>query len=322
VDKMMSMIRPIGTAELLTEELKTARRGPGLHHPAIETRIGPALRAACGVEPGEPASAVRTKVIDRLRRAADELPAEASMTALAALGLHPAVYELAHLQDRVAWLATILRRDVRTARRRVDEACARLAEVLSAAGSPGAGRRGPGWHVQSFDAVALLDEDRPMSVERRLIVADRDGLDRIQLGWSLPVQPDARDLDVRVLYGGVLVERQQQTATRVELVLELPTPLRIGDRHEYSVLTYTPADRQLKNHYAYTPYTVCGHFDLRVRFDRKRLPDRIWRVSGAFHRELDERLVEGEPLAADRSGEVRLHFDDLLPGYGYGLQWS
>ncbi|HEU4348243.1 MAG TPA: hypothetical protein VFR35_10690 [Actinoplanes sp.] len=316
------MTRPIGTAELLTGELKTARRGPGLHHPAIQTRIGPALRAACGVEEGEPASAVRAKVSDRLRRAADELPEEASKTALAALGLHPAVHELVRLQDRVEWLAITLRRDVRTARRRVDDACARLAEVLSAAGSAGGGPPGHCWHVQSFDAVALFDGDRPMTLERRLIVADRDGLDRIVLGWSLPVQPDGRDLDVRVLYGGVLVERQQQTATRVEHVLELPTPLRIGDRHDYSVLTHLPADRLLKKHYAYTPYTACGHFDLRVRFDRKRLPGRIWRVAGAFHRELDERLVEGEPLAADRSGEVRLQFDDLLPGYGYGVQWS
>ena len=75
-----------------------------------------------------------------------------------------------------------------------------------------------------------------------------------------------------------------------------------------------PLDVSLKNHFAYTPFTPCDSFDLRVRFDLKHMPERIWRVSEAFHRELDERLVDGEPLTADRSGEVQLHFDDLLAG--------
>ena len=315
------MSRPTGTVELLTEELKAARRGPGLHHPAIQSRIGPGLRAACGIEPGDAASDVRAKVIDRVRRASDALPAEAAMTALAALGVAPEVHDLPRLQDRVRWLADRLKRDVRTARRRVDEACARLADVLSTAARPGAGVRGPGWHVQSFDCVVLLDRDRPLTVERRRIVADRDGLDRIVLGWSLPVGP-GRDIDVRVLYGGVLADREQQTATRVRLVLELPAPLRLGERHEYSVLTYTPPERLLKTHYAYTPYTPCDFFDLHVRFDRENIPERIWRVSEAFHRELDEHVMDGDPLTVDRSGEVHVHFADLLPGYGYGVQWS
>src|SRR5215212_781118 len=178
----MSMSWLTGSAELLTEELKAARRGPGLHHPEIEKRIGPALRAACGIELGDPRSTIRTKAIDRLRRAADVLPAEQSLTALVALAIHPEVHDLSRLQDRVDWLAVRMRRDVRTARRRIDEACARLAEVLSTAAATRAGRRGPGWHVHSFDAVALLDSDRPVTLERRLIVADRDGLDRITLG--------------------------------------------------------------------------------------------------------------------------------------------
>ncbi len=314
------MNRPGGDAELLTEELKAARRGRGLHHPAIESRIGPGLRAACGIDPGDPASAVRAKAIDRMRRAAEALPAEVATTALAALGVDPQVHELARLQDRVTWLADRLQRDVRTARRRMDEACARLADVLSTASRPGAGARGPGWHVQDFDAVVLLD-DPPLTFERRLIVADRDGLDRIVLGWSLPVD-SGRGIDVRVLYGGVLAHRQQQTATRIELVLELPRTLRLGERHEYSVLTYMPPERQLKKHYAYTPYTPCDSFDLRLRFGQDRIPSRVWRVSEAFHRDLDERLVDGEPLTVDGAGEVRVRFADLVPGYGYGLQWS
>lgn len=319
----MSMNWLPGSAELLADELKAVRRGPGVHHPQMEKRVGPALRAVCGVDPGDPHSVVKTKTIDRLRRAADALPAELSETALVALGIHAEVIDLPRLQDRVAWLADRMKRDVRTARRRVDDACARLADALSTAAAVRAGRHGPGgWHVQSFEAVTLLDGDHPMTVERRVIVADRDGLDQITLGWSLPVDGAHRDLDVRVLYGGVLAGAQHPTATRIQLALELPTALRIGQRHEYSVLTELPPDRLMRNHYAYTPYTPCDFFDLRVRFDRKRLPARIWRVSEAFHRDLDERYVVGEPLAADRCGEVHIQFDDLVPGFGYGVQWA
>ncbi|MFL6128535.1 MAG: hypothetical protein ACJ73E_05670 [Mycobacteriales bacterium] len=323
MDKLVSMNRSIGSAELLTEELKVVRRGPGLHHPGIDKRVGPALQAACGIDADDLPSVVRAKTIERLHRAAEALPTELSLSALVALGIHPEVHDLPRLQDRVGWLANIMKRDVRTARRRVDEACTRLADALSTSASARAGRRGPGWYVQSFHAVALLDGDRRVTVERRVIVAERDGLDHIQLGWSLPVQEgDGSGLDVRVLYGGVLAQREQQTATRLRLGLELPTPLRIGERHEYSVLTQHPPDLLMGNHYAYTPYTPCDFFDLRVRFERKRVPDRIWRVSEAFHRDLDERHVVGDPLSADASGDVHIQFDDLVPGLGYGIQWS
>src|SRR5215213_6430829 len=129
----MSMSRPAGSAEQLFEELKAVRRGPGLHHPGIDQRIGPALRTVCGVEPTDAASVVKTKTIDRLERAADGLPAELSLSVLVALGIHPEVLEQPRLQDRVAWLAARMKREVRTARRRMDEACARLADTLSKA---------------------------------------------------------------------------------------------------------------------------------------------------------------------------------------------
>jgi hypothetical protein len=87
-------------------------------------------------------------------------------------------------------------------------------------------------------------------------------------------------------------------------------------------MTTTPTTLPLQKHYAYTPTTRCDRFHLRVRFDPGRAPERIWRVADAFHRDLDERTVEGEPVELDRCGDLRVDFDDLLPGYGYGIQWS
>lgn len=317
------------STESLAEEVKAVRRGRGLHHPAIEARVGPQLRRVCGVTPGDAPSVVRAKVIDRLGNAADTLPGELALAARAALGIHPETHELLQLQDRVDWLGRRLRRDVRTARRRIDEASGRLAEALDTgtAGSP-AGRRGPGWYVADFHSVLLLDETEPVTIERREIVAERDGLDEITLGFSLRSADTAAalqsptDLGLRLLYGGRLAAPEQASHSRMRVALRLPRTLRATERHEYSVLTRLPSTLAMQRHYAYTPATRCDHFHLRVRFHPEQVPDRIWRVSEAFHRDLDERTAEGEPVRPDRSGDLEFDFDDLLPGYGYGLLWE
>lgn len=309
--------------EALAAELKVARRGRGLYHPDIAGRIGPGLRLACGIADADLPSAVRAKAISRLREVAGTLPEELSVAALAALGIHPEVRDLLQLQDRVDWLAGRLRRDARTARRRVDEACALLAE--SAAGRTGGtgGRRSSGWYVESFHAAVLLDTDTPASLERRVVVAERDGLDRLVLGWSVPrAGGGGHDLLAQVLYGGVLVEKERDTASRFRLVLELPVTLRAGERHEYGMLWRIPPEQPMRPHYVFVPANRCDHFDLRVRFDRRTLPDRIWRVTESFHRDLDEKLPDGDRIAVDKAGEVHLEFDDVLPGYGYGIRWT
>jgi len=312
-------------AEELAAELKAARRGRGLYHPDIRTRLGPGLRGACGVGAADPPAEIRTKAITRLRLLTRALPEELSDAVQAALGIHPEVRDLLQLQERVDWLARRLRRDTRTARRRIDEACVRLAETAAAAGAAAAlGLRPGGWYVESFHAVVTLDTDTPMTVERRVVVAERDGLDHLVLGWSVPRADGGgpQDVLVQVLYGGVLVAKERDTGTRFRLVLELPVTLRAGESHEYGLLVRIPPDQPMRNHYAYIPATRCDFFDLRVRFDRRRLPDRVWRVSEAFHRDLDERRPSGEFLAPDRAGELHVQFHEILPGHGYGIQWE
>ena len=134
------------------------------------------------------------------------------MSVRAALGIQPETEKMLQLQDRVDWLAHELRRDVRTARRRVDEACGRLAEVLDAGSPARARRRGPGWYVTDFYALALLDRPDPLTIERREIVADRDGLDEIALAFSLRDTGSPTDLNLRVLYGGQLAEPRRRPA--------------------------------------------------------------------------------------------------------------
>src|SRR5829696_2940044 len=258
------------TSQSLLAELKAIRRGLGLYQPDLAARLGPGLREACGVADQDPAETVRRKVVTRLRDAAAMLPGDLSVSALAALGLHPEVRDLARLQDRVGWLAARLRRDVRTARRRMDEACGMLAEI-AAAGE--AGRRTGGWNLVTAQAMLVLDAGAPYAVERRVVVAEHDGIDQLVLRRSVP--PDAAgpaDVQAQVLFGGLLGTKEWDTATRFRLVLHLPVPLRAGDRHEYCILWRNPPDRRMRPYYVFTPAIRCEHFDLHVRFDLHRPP--------------------------------------------------
>lgn len=312
------------SVEPLAEEIKALRRGRGVHQQAIEDRVGPQLARVCGIAPGTERSAVRAAVIDKLGQAVATLPAELALSASAALGIAPETVDLLQLQDRVEWLAIQLRRDVRTARRRVDEACGRLAEVLDAGtATVAAGRRGGGWYVAEFHAAALLGGPGSTTVERWVIVAERGGLDRIQLAWSLRMPATAPEaLGIRVLYGGMLDPPEETAGRRPRIMLRLPRPLRAGERHEYSVLTTLPPGRAPQKHYVYMPSTRSDRFVLRARFEPEIVPARIWTVHDALHRDLDERTVEGEELVPDRCGDVAAEFDDMLPGHGYGIQWD
>jgi hypothetical protein len=125
-----------------------------------------------------------------------------------------------------------------------------------------------------------------------------------------------------VLYGGRLAEPEQASDTRMRIQLRLPRPLQATERHEYSVMTTLPPTMTMQQHYAYTPLTRCDSFELRIRFDPQHPPERIWRVADAFHRDLDERTIEGQPLHLDACGDLQVAFEDLLPGHGYGIQWA
>lgn len=317
---------PRVSAASLAAELKAARRGRGLYHPGIADRMGPAMRTAFGITDADDAAGARRKAIRRVQEGSRGLPEELQLAVLGALGLHKDVRDLMLLQERVAWLAGKLRRDGRTARRRIDEGCQRLAEIL-VGGQDGrrSGRNtGDGWYVESFHATVVRDGGPPMTVERRTVVAERDGIDELALQWSLPragAGSDDHDLHVRVLYGGTLDHKERRSESRFRLVLTLPRTLRAGETHEYGLLVQVPPDQPMRTHYVYFPSTRCDFFDLRVRFGDVA-PERVWRVSDAFHRDLDEFRLDQDDIAVDAVGEVRTHFSDIAVGHGYGIQWG
>jgi hypothetical protein len=314
------------SAEQLATELKAARRGRGLYHAGITGRIGPAMRATFGILDTDVPSDARGKVIRRVQEGSRRLPEELQLAVLGALGIHKDVRDLMLLQDRVRWLAGKMLRDDRTARRRIDEGCERLAEIL-VGGQDGrrSGRAsGDGWYVESFHATVVWDEAAPMTVERRVVVAERDGIAELALQWSLPragAEGDSHDLHVRALYGGTVVRQERASDSRFRLGLTLPRPLRAGETHEYGVLIQLPPDQPMRTHYVYFPATRCDFFDLRVRFGAVP-PDRVWRISDAFHRDLDEFRLDEDIIVVNAVGEVHVQFSEMAVGHGYGIQWG
>jgi len=312
----------------LLVELKTLRKGRGVQAPKIGDQVGPALRGLCGITPEDGAESVRQKLTERLDALAGTLPADLALAARATLGLDPQAQQ-PFLRERVQGLADRLARDERTARRRADDALVRLAEV--AAGVPSGAARPPdrsedGWYVEEFSAVLRLDRPAPEALERRRIVAEQDGIDQIVALMTLPRDPIDRstshDLLMEVVYGVTLVGEEHDSDSRFRFTLQLPTTLRAGQRHEYGLLFRIPENQLMRPHYVFTSPRRCDLFDLRIRFDRSRLPPEVWRLSEVFHRAVDDAQPGKEMLVPDAAGELHLQFRDLRRGFGYGAQWT
>lgn len=310
--------------ETLLAELKTLRRGRGVQTPRIDTQVGPALRALCGIADDDVPATIRQKLIVKLTELIGELPRDLGRIVATALGLDN--NEQKFLQERISAVAAAEQREARTIRRRVDDGFARLVEAALRPRPNGRpARSGRGWHVERFTTILRLDTGTPEAFESRRIVAERDGLDRIEMTWSLPKVPGAtpgHDVLMEPYFGAVLVDKQRRTESRFAFTLQLPQTLSIGDRHDFGMMMRLPPGQLMRSHYVFVPERLCEVFELRVRFDPKHLPSQIWRVTEVFHRDIDEQQPGEDVLVPDGVGEISVAFDDMIDGRGYGVQWQ
>jgi hypothetical protein len=314
----------------LVSELRTLRKGRGLFVGQISERVGPALREACEVSDHDGPAEIRRKVSEHITDWAEDLPDDLRVALMAAFGIDPDA-RLPFYQDRVRWAADKIRRDDRTARRRIDEAIDRIAEVAASAERPGPppspSPSPTGWHTSELRIAVALDQPEPEALEIRKVVVDRDRLSELDLAVTLTASPD-RDapidlnaLSVDVFYGGTLVEKTLESTDRIGLVLALPEPLSRDDCHEIA-LRYRVHNGQMQPHYVCVPKHRCDLFDLRVRFDLDRMPAQIWRLTDVFQRDVDDPSAAGDILPSNAAGEVRAVFHQLTPGRAYGVRWS
>lgn len=318
----------------LVEEMKALRRGRGILEGRIDDRIGRALRVACGVPEGSSATDTRRIVSTRLTELADQLPDDLRNAVLAAFALLPDTRQRFY-QERVRWVAGRLERDERTAQRRINEGFTHLAELAVATAGTGpiefkevAAAQEPTWYTEKLRVAMVLDGPNPTAFEWRRIVSNQDGLDEIDLAFTLtapPVmggEPTAPALEITMLYGGTLVTREMAATRRYAFSILLAKPLDRNERAEFALKFQLPQGHAMQPHYVCLPRERCKLFDLRVRFDRDQLPSTVWQLTKAFQSDLDDPATHGTKIDVDSAGELHLRFEDLTPGFAYGARWD
>lgn len=303
------------TARSLVGELKTVRKGRGVHAGRIANHVGPALAAACGITRTDGPAVARQKLVIRLTELVEQLPTDLQLPARAAFGLLPDA-RLPLYQDRVTWVALMIDRDARTVRRRVDEAIEQLAELAASTM-----RRDPGgWRTTELSVAVALDRGQPEVLERHRVVAENDGVDQLEFASICEIRRRDVDVDVHLLYGGTLQDRSAVTRERFGFTLLLAEPLVRGDTHDFAVRYRLPNHSAIYPRVFHVPEQPCEVFDLHVRFE----------YDGTRHLETFDgviRLPDAEPISStrrtvDRAGEVHIRFRRLLPGLVYGAQWQ
>lgn len=312
-------------AETIFEELRALPPRRGLFAEDLPDRIGPVLRDLAGITADDDELACREKLVDCLDRLLWTVPAPERQVVSIAIGLDLDTKDRPSLAQRLQWLETEQGRDAKTVRRWLLQALHRLAR--SAARQIEEGDRAPdtGWYVESLRALLRLDLPAPVAYEDRRIVATRHGLRELTHRVSLPRQADPTDpdgrLEVDIDYGGRL-RLDYATGTDFRYVVALGRPLDWGDRHEFRITTRLAPGTTMSPHYTCVPQRRYDSFELRVRFDRDRLPRQVRRIDGGSPRSADTRVDTGDVLEPDDGGEVRTEFRRLRQGFSYGVQWT
>ncbi|MCE6998026.1 hypothetical protein LZG04_24970 [Saccharothrix sp. S26] len=309
----------ISPAELAAD-LRRLRRGRGAQAPRLADEVGPALRALCGVRDTDSHAVVREKVRVTLRGWSEALPVDLRAVFVVALALDVDV-EGKFLGDRERSLAVGLHRDVRTIRRRVEEAIDLFAENAAARAGPPPGGDADHWHVERLEALVRLDVPEPECVERWTIVAARDIGDHVRVAVSPPCGPTGDGARVRAVpFFGVEVAGEQRLPDgRLLLDLRLPRALRAGQRHECGLVVTTAAGGGARSHHLYRPERRCETFELTVRFPAAHVPAAISPVRGSPAAG-DGWAAEGE-VVVDAVHEAHAAFEDLRSGNVYGIRW-
>ncbi|GLZ39095.1 hypothetical protein [Actinokineospora sp. NBRC 105648] len=303
--------------DVLVGELKRLRRGRGVHAPGVADGLGAAVLALGGIVEGDDDVATRRKLVEALGRLADGLPGDLRICFTAAFGLAPQA-RFQFYQERLKWAGAQLGREVRTVRRRVDEAIVCAAQLAT---TRQADRPRPGWHTAELRATVTLTGDGEV-YEFRRIVADRDGLRELDLGWSVTPTPglvsDVDTLGVELIHGGTLARRSRAARHRIATTVRLPEPLTAGQHHEIA-LRVVPGGRQARPHYVCTPHGRCDRFELRVVFPDA--PSQVLVIDGVPNGEVEDDLAPRRVLPVGSSTEVGVAFTDLVPYLSYGLRW-
>ncbi|MEU0532026.1 hypothetical protein [Amycolatopsis tolypomycina] len=310
----------------LLRELITLRRGWGLEADRLRSRLGPLVSGWCEIHRTTSDREARRVLRAAISAAIAEFPADDKLAVNVALGIAPGAQH-ALLSARIGVLADRLRISERTARRRVDRSFARLAAEIEAGTRPGNGVPDPdeGWFVKRLNVLVRLDTAEPEVTEERLVVATREGLDRISGQFTVPRTEDGgegeRDVAVDARHGVRITGGTREGLRHFRWLLDLPRPLSRGESHTYSLVHRIRDGLPIRPSYVFVPLVSCESFDVRVRFDPRRPPRVVWRLDRVPPSVLADPPQPGDALPLDGACEVAQEFAAPQLGYAYGLRW-
>jgi hypothetical protein len=317
---------PVDVDRILAE-VRSLRKGRGIHAADLEQRLGPLLtELATGAHSSSPIlrrHALTGEITNFSTSMADDLRAAIA----ASLGLSIETRQMPYFKDRVSWLASYLGYEYRTALRRIDTAERLLSEEIARELTRRRGRVAAapdGWHLDELRTLVRLDTPTLEAHEHRRIIAIRPDLTEVMAWHDVPRDPgeSPAGLSGEVLYGGRLQRREQPSSSRIQFVVQLPAPLQPGDLHEYGLLLRAPQSEAMKPHYIFSPECQCNVFDLRVRFGAGARPAWIRRVDGETVRMVDTAEPANDLANLDEAGEIHLRFHNPTMYLCYGVQWS
>lgn len=137
-------------------------RGRGVYSSDLAERLGPRLNELAGTAPDADGEGRRVRLIALLETSIELLPPDLKLVARVAFGLDARARQR-FLRDRLDWLATLIERDARTVRRRLEEAIDLMGEAIDIAS--------PGWYYASVNTLLRLGGPAPEFCEERRVVA-------------------------------------------------------------------------------------------------------------------------------------------------------
>lgn len=309
-------------------DLKQLWKGRGIREARSPETLSGELRRLCRIGDRDGEAQARHKLVRTISGLIARLPADLGLAASAALALHPETEDMRYLKARIDWLAGKEDYSDRTARRRMDDAMKKMVlEAKRDLAQPPEIWLDPdqGWYVESLRTRLDVGRASPHAVEERRIVVIADGLVEIIHRANIPPAGNGRgrkrDLEFDVMYGGTR-RLLYSSGSHFQYAVTLPAPMNADDQHEYGVVMRIPPGQEMAPQYVCVPLRRHDLFELRVAFDLKRLPTRIWRLDAVAPRVIDDRIVTEPLLEPNRVGEVHAEFRDLRVGFGYGIQWE
>lgn len=318
----------MATRDPLGDELADLRKGRGLRRPNVGDRVGPELRRLAAIADTTTHTDARARLTALLDSACAALAEDLGLAVRVVLGMEPG-YPDPTLTGRQSRLAAAWGVDPITVRRRSDLALKLLAAQLAEHGAAAPGQDDPfrrdEWYLVRSATVLRLDRPRPEASQLLTVAALKHGLASVDLGVSIPMLPPANRtrlrLEAEVQFGGDLEPTRQVWSRQLVHRVRFPRPLAKGETHTFGLMVRIPDGQPMAPFFVSRVWRRVDRMELRVRFDRARLPTAVWQVAGIpYALGADDGPTE-HLLEPDAVAEVAVEFDRLVLGLGYGVAW-